>query len=396
MNLPRIFLLPGREKSLLRFHPWVFSGAIGKMDSCDLPSGETVLVCDSNGKELAAGAYSPASQLRVRIWSFDPGESIDEKFFRRRIAAAVKLREKLGLLSRDSGCRLIYSESDLLPGLIVDRYCDTAVVQFLSAGSEFFRETIVKELMALPFINCVYDRSDSPVRKKENLPVRCEVAAGKFPEAIMVNENGLLFSTDPAHGQKTGFYFDLREARKLVKSYAQNKKILNVFSYTGGFACAAFAGGAASVLNIDSSAPALEQCRKNLLLNNFNENWENRCGDAFKLLRKLADQGEKFDMVILDPPKLIDSKNALMRGCRGYQDLARLGFKLLNPGGILFNFSCSGLMTPELFQKITAAAAIDAGVCGKIIARTEQSPDHPTLLSVPETFYLKGLVTVID
>lgn len=396
MNLPKIFLLPGREKSLLRHHQWIFSGAVGKMEQPDLPPGETVMVCSSDGQELAIGAYSPHSQLRIRVWSFDPREKIDAQFFRNRIADAVKLRQNLGLITENSGCRLIYSESDRLPGLIVDRYCDTAVVQFLCAGSEFFREIIIGELMKLPFINCVYDRSDSPVRKKENLPVRCEVAAGKFPGEIVIDENGLLFSTDPAHGQKTGFYFDLRDARNMVRKYARNKKVLNVFSYTGGFACAAFAGGAGSVLNIDSSAPALEQCRKNLLLNNFNENWENRCGDAFKLLRQLSDQGEKFDLVILDPPKLIDSRNALMRGCRGYQDLARLGFKLLNPGGILFNFSCSGLMTPELFQKITASAAEDAGVCGRIIARTEQSPDHPTILAIPETFYLKGLVTVIN
>lgn len=392
----RIHLLPGREKSLLRRHPWIFDGAI-KEKNASVPAGETVLVCDAKDHVLAVGAWSPASQLRIRVWSFDPQEKIDREFFRRRIASAVEFRKKLDLLAPGGGCRLIYSESDSLPGIIVDRYANFAAVQFLSAGAELWKDTIAELLLELPFIDGVYERSDASIRRKENLAPICGIMAGaEVPETIIIEENGLRFAVDLRQGQKTGFYFDLRTAREKIRALSRGKRVLNMFSYTGGFACAAFAGGAASVLNADSSAPALVQGEKNLQLNGFTENVENVCTDVFEFLRKLDSRGEKFDLIILDPPKLIPGKSAVMRGCRAYQDLARLGFKLLAPGGTLCNFSCSGAMDAELFQKITAAAALEAGVCGRIAARLEQSPDHPTLLSVPETFYLKGLVTTID
>lgn len=396
MNYPCCRLLPGREKSLLRRHPWVFSGALKEPDAPFAP-GECVQLCDSRGTPLAVAAWSPDSQLRARVWSFDPQEKIDTGFFRKRIAAAAALRKQLGLLEPGGGCRLIYSESDQLPGIIVDRYGEFAAVQFTSAGAERFRDTIAELLLELPFISGVYERSDAPVRGKEGLPVRCgHLGGAALPDKISFVENGITFETDLRHGQKTGFYFDLRSARARIKALAAGKTVLNVFAYTGGFACAALAGGAVSVLNIDSSAPALEQCKRNLLANKFTENWENRCGDAFKLLRQLDESGAKFDLIILDPPKLIPGKSAMLRGCRGYQDLARLGFKMLNPGGILCNFSCSGLMELPLFQKITADAALDAGRSARIIARVEQAPDHPTALAVPETFYLKGLISIAD
>lgn len=396
MNYRSCRLRPGREKSLLRRHQWIFSGALENPDM-DFEPGECITVCDAKGSPLAVAAWSPDSQLRARVWSFDPEKIIDAVFFRERINNAVALRRELGLLDPAGGCRLIYSEGDQLPGIIVDRYGEFAAVQFTSAGADRFRDIIVKLLLELPFINGVYERSDAPVRSKEGLPVRCGELGGKpIPEKIVFKENGITFETDLRHGQKTGFYFDLRSAREKIKTLASGKKVLNVFAYTGGFACAAFAGGAASVLNIDASAPALEQCRKNLLVNGFTGNWENLCGDAFKLLRKLDESGEKFDLIILDPPKLIPGKSAMLRGCRGYQDLARLGFKMLNKNGILCNFSCSGLMEMPLFQKITADAALDAGRSAGIICRLEQAPDHPTALGVPETFYLKGLISVAD
>lgn len=396
MSYPRCLLRPGREKSLLRRHVWVFSGALKEPDA-GFTAGETVLLCDASGTPLAVASWSPASQLRARVWSFDPAEKIDAEFFRRRITRAAALRRELGVLNDNGGCRLIYSESDMLPGIIVDLYSGFAAVQFLSAGAEKFRKIFTAVLLEQPFIRGIYERSDSPVRAKEGLPERSGMLGGmELPETLLIEENGLKFATDLRRGQKTGFYFDLRCARQKIRALAAGKKVLNVFSYTGGFACAALAGGAQSVLNIDASQPALEQCEKNLRLNGFNENWHNRCGDAFKLLRQLDDAAEKFDLIILDPPKLIPGKSALLKGCRGYQDLARLGFKMLNPGGILCNFSCSGLMEMPLFQKITADAALDAGKNARIICRLEQSPDHPTLLAVPETFYLKGLVSVID
>ena len=394
--MTRIHLLPGKEKAVYRRHPWIFDGAL-KEKNADLSAGETVLVCDSKDQLLARGAWSPASQLRIRVWSFDPAEEIDREFFRRRIAQAVSLREKLGLMDINGGCRLIYSESDSLPGVIVDRYGEFAAVQFTSAGAEFFRETITEVLMELPFIKGVFERSDAAVRQKENLKPRCGQLAGEeIPDTIRITENNMLFETDLKEGQKTGFYFDLRSAREKIRQLAKGKKVLNMFSYTGGFAVAALAGGAQKVINADSSAPALEQCRKNLELNGFTENYENICADVFELLRKYENSGEKFDLVILDPPKLIPRKSAMAKGCRAYQDLARIGFKLLSPGGTLVNFSCSGAMDVGLFQKITADAALQAKVNARIIARLEQAPDHPTLLTVPETFYLNGLVSVTD
>jgi 23S rRNA (cytosine1962-C5)-methyltransferase len=292
---------------------------------------------------------------------------------------------------------LIYSESDGLPGLIVDRYANFAAVQFLSAGAELHRHTIAECLLELPFIDGIYERSDASVRRKENLPERCGYLAGQtIPGKIIIRENGLSFEVDLLNGQKTGFYFDLRTARQEIRRFASGKRVLNMFSYTGGFACAALAGGAKSVFSVDSSAPALEQSKRNLSLNNFEQNHQHRCGDVFEILRELDRNGEKFDLIILDPPKLIPHKGAMLRGCRAYQDLARLGYKLLAPGGTLCNFSCSGAMESTLFQKITADGAIEAGVNARIVARLEQSPDHPTLLSVPETFYLKGLITIID
>lgn len=396
MSLPRLHISRGREKSLLRRHPWIYSGAIKKVEGvCD--AGDTVEVVDADGKLLGKAAWSPLSQLQGRMWSFDPAEEIDENFFRRRIKAAVSYRELLGMNDPTGGCRLIFSEADGLPGVIVDRYGEYAAVQFLSCGAEKHREMIGKLLLEVPGIAGVFDRSDASIRQKEGLPGRCEMLCGKeLPDMLEIVEDGLRYGTDLRRGQKTGFYFDLRMARREVRSFAGMRRVLNVFSYTGAFACAALSAGAESVLNLDSSRPALEQAAYNLQLNGFEKGWENRAGDAFTLLRELVNKKEKFDLVILDPPKLINSKNALVRGCRGYQDLARLGFQLLNPGGVLFNFSCSGLMELDLFQKITASAAVEAGVDGRIIRTLRQSPDHPVRLSVPETFYLKGLVTVID
>ena len=394
-ELPSLILKPGREKSLLRRHPWIYSGAVARMPESAAP-GDTVKVFSSSGEALAVAAWSPQSQLCGRVWSFDADTIIDENFFRKRISKAAALRKTLNLNDENGGCRLIYSESDELPGIIVDRYGRYACVQFLSAGAEKHRELIGKLLLELDNIDGVFDRSDAAIRRKEGLPERCELLAGKpIPDSLIITEDDLRYHVDMRKGQKTGFYFDLREARRTLRRFARERRILNLFSYTGAFSCAALAAGAEFVLNVDSSVPALKTAEKNLLLNGFTDRFENRAGDGFTVLRELERAGEKFDLVILDPPKLIDSQKSLMRGCRGYQDLARLGFKLLNPGGVMFNFSCSGLMDSDLFQKITASAALDANVDARIIGKFTQSPDHPVLLSVPETFYLKGLCSAI-
>lgn len=390
-------LNPGREKSLLRRHVWIFSGAVADYPGEAAP-GETVEVFDSKNNFLARAAYSPDSQLIARVWTFDRDEQIDEAFFARRIKAAVEYRHFLKLDDPKGGCRLINSEADGLPGLVVDRYAGVLVIQITSAGIEFHRDTIVKLLAEITGAASIYERSDVSVRAKEGLAERSGLLYGaQPPNPVIIEENGARFAVDVRHGQKSGFYFDQRCARAAVAAYADGRTVLNAFSYTGAFAVSALLAGAGHVINIDSSAPALKQAAHNLEMNRIKpERYENRTADVFTELRRLVEEGRKFDLVILDPPKFIESQKALVRGCRAYQDIARLGYRLLNPGGLLFNFSCSGLMTPELFQKITADAALDAGVRARLVRHLEQAPDHPVSLAVPEGFYLKGLVTRID
>ena len=390
-------LNPGREKSLLRRHVWIFSGAVADYPGEAAP-GETVEVFDAKNNFLARAAYSPDSQLIARVWTFDRDEQIDEAFFARRIKAAVEYRHFLKLDDPKGGCRLINSEADGLPGLVIDRYAGVLVIQITSAGIEFHRDTIVKLLAEITGAASIYERSDVSVRAKEGLAERSGLLYGaQPPNPVIIEENGARFAVDVRHGQKSGFYFDQRCARAAVAAYADGRTVLNAFSYTGAFAVSALLAGAGHVINIDSSAPALKQAAHNLEMNKIKpERYENRTADVFTELRRLVEEGRKFDLVILDPPKFIESQKALVRGCRAYQDIARLGYRLLNPGGLLFNFSCSGLMTPELFQKITADAALDAGVRARLVRHLEQAPDHPVSLAVPEGFYLKGLVTRID
>lgn len=390
-------LNPGREKSLLRRHVWIFSGAVADYPGEAAP-GETVEVFDAKNNFLARAAYSPDSQLIARVWTFDRDEQIDEAFFARRIKAAVEYRHFLKLDDPKGGCRLINSEADGLPGLVVDRYAGVLVIQITSAGIEFHRDTIVKLLAEITGAASIYERSDVSVRAKEGLAERSGLLYGaQPPNPVIIEENGARFAVDVRHGQKSGFYFDQRCARAAVAAYTDGRTVLNAFSYTGAFAVSALLAGAGHVINIDSSAPALKQAAHNLEMNKIKpERYENRTADVFTELRRLVEEGRKFDLVILDPPKFIESQKALVRGCRAYQDIARLGYRLLNPGGLLFNFSCSGLMTPELFQKITADAALDAGVRARLVRHLEQAPDHPVSLAVPEGFYLKGLVTRID
>lgn len=390
-------LNPGREKSLLRRHVWIFSGAVADYPGEAAP-GETVEVFDAKNNFLARAAYSPDSQLIARVWTFDRDEQVDEAFFARRIKAAVEYRHFLKLDDPKGGCRLINSEADGLPGLVVDRYAGVLVIQITSAGIEFHRDTIVKLLAEITGAASIYERSDVSVRAKEGLAERSGLLYGaQPPNPVIIEEDGARFAVDVRHGQKSGFYFDQRCARAAVAAYADGRTVLNAFSYTGAFAVSALLAGAGHVINIDSSAPALKQAAHNLEMNKIKpERYENRTADVFAELRKFVEEGRKFDLVILDPPKFIESQKALVRGCRAYQDIARLGYRLLNPGGLLFNFSCSGLMTPELFQKITADAALDAGVRARLVRHLEQAPDHPVSLAVPEGFYLKGLVTRID
>lgn len=390
----KIILKPGREKSLLQRHPWVFSGAVEKVIG-NPEIGETVAVCDSAGHFLGWGAYSPSSQIRVRVWSLDEEEKISAEFFYNRIQTALWIREKSVLLRDTNAYRLVHAESDGLPGLIVDRYSDWLVVQFLSAGANYWKKEIVSVLSELG-VSGIYERSDVEVRRLEGLSETRGGLWGKEPPSIIrVKENGFQFAIDIQTGQKTGFYLDQRVNRERLQEYCQGKDVLNCFCYTGGFTVYALAGGANSVLSIDSSDGALALADENVKLNQLPEE-RNRWleADVFLALRKFRDEGRSFDLIVLDPPKFASTAAQAQRAARGYKDINLLAIKLLKPGGILFTFSCSGGITPELFQKIVAGAAIDARADVQILERLYQSPDHPVLLTFPEGEYLKGLVCI--
>ncbi len=392
MEIKTVVLKAGREKSISRRHPWIFSGAIQKITGKPLP-GEPVALCGPDGAKLAVAAFSPHSQIRLRVWSFEK-EAIDAAFFSRRLNDAIALRRSLGLMEPGTACRLVNAESDGLPGLIVDRYDTFLVVQFLAAGAEFFRREIVSGLQGLLTPQGIYERSDAEVRRKEGLESRIGLLFGEEPpEYLTVREDDRNFLVDVRHGHKTGFYLDQRENRQLLSHFVRGAAVLNCFCYTGGFGIAAMRGGAASLANVDSSAAALHLAARNAELNGLADRQiEYLEADVFKLLRSFRDAGRNFDCIVLDPPKFADSRQQLARSARGYKDINLLAFKLLKPGGRLFTFSCSGLLDAPLFQKIVADAALDAGCEARIVHRMDQAADHPTGLCFPEGYYLKGLL----
>ena len=394
---PSVRLRPGRQKSLARRHPWIFSGAIGEV-SGNPGAGVTVEVVSSAGTWLARGAFSLESQIRVRVWTWDDATPIDSEFFKARLMAALARRAGLAEDPETDAYREVHGESDGLPGLIVDRYGSYRVTQFLSAGAEHWRETIVDALLEIEPDVRIYDRSDAPVRALEGLPPRCQALAGEAPAApIRIREAGLEFDVDVVRGQKTGFYLDQRESRARVRSEARLGDVLNCFAYTGGFTVAALAGGAASVLSIEESAEAITLGNINVELNGFppgKAEWLQ--GDAFALLRKLRDRAETFDTIILDPPRFASSAAQVEKAARGYKDINLLAFKLLRPMGTLMTFSCSGGISAEFFQTIVAEAAVDAGLDVRIAAWLGQPADHPVTLNFPEGRYLKGLVCRLD
>ena len=386
-------LKPGREKSVLQKHPWIFSGAIASAEGCE--NGEVVDVLSFRGKWLARGSYNEKSQITVRILTWNQEETIDIDFWVDGIKRAFSTREHLWLSDETQAFRVVHAESDYLPGLVVDVYGRWLVVQFLTAGVEKFREEILKALQEVfPGIKGIVDRSDVAVRKKEGLGLRKEIAAGEAPPPLLeFTENGHPFLTDLMNGQKTGFYLDQRENRALVGNYASGMRVLNAFSYTGAFAVYALKNGAEFVTNLDSVQGALDLAKKNLEVNGFGAlDFEMVRGDAFEVLREFLKEGRTFDMVILDPPKFATNQRNLRPATRGYKDINMLGMKLLRPGGFLATFSCSGLVPPDLFQKIVFGAAIDAGRDAQIIEKMSQGCDHPIALTFPQGAYLKGLL----
>ena len=399
--MDKVFLRKGRERSVDRRHPWIFSGAVERVEGA--PSvGSTIAVCAFNGAVLGYGCWSPQSQIRVRMLSYSPEAIPDGHYVKSLVSAAIERRASADgvspLVAANRGVRLVHGESDGLPGVVVDSYDGWCVVQFASAGAERFRDEVVSALMEAG-AKGVFNRSDVDSRKREGLSEEGTVgvlAGAEPPDFIEIHEGAIRYLVDVRNGHKTGFYLDQREARAQVGAYAAGREVLNCFSYTGGFGLACAAGGAKSVVNLDLSKTALQLAERNfdLLFGGGVSRCpvEFCCADVFKQLRLYRDQGRQFDLIVLDPPKFADTKAQLIRAARGYKDINLLAMKLLRPGGILATFSCSGAMTAEFFDTVCREAACDAKRDMQIVARTRQASDHPTALAFPEGEYLKGLV----
>jgi 23S rRNA (cytosine1962-C5)-methyltransferase len=407
-----VILAAGRERSLARRHPWIFTGAIAQVKGAPGP-GDTVDVRAAGGAWLARGTYSPKSQIAVRVWSFDPDRPIDASLVRERIAAAIARRRALLDLTSITCHRLVHAESDGLPGVVVDRYGDWLVCQLSTAGAERWKAEITAALVELWPCAGIFERSDIDVRKKEGLAPVTGVLAGAPPpgapgaqgtpgapdppDGIDVSEHGLRFLVDVRRGHKTGFYLDQRDSRSRVRAHAAGRTVLDCFAYTGGFGLSALIGGAAHVTQVDSSAPALAQAARNAAHNGIDlTRLEQVTEDVFQLLRRYRDDGRRFDLIVLDPPKFAETRGLVQRAARGYKDINLLAFKLLAPGGLLFTFSCSGAIDAPLFQKIVADAALDAGRDAQVVGHMSQPADHPVALPFPEAAYLKGLLCRAD
>ena len=392
-GMKTIRLRPGKERSLLRRHPWIFESAIAKGGG---DSGETVRVESDQGEFLAWAAFSPTSKIRARVWSFAPQQRIDAEFFETTIATAVAARQRFGIQS--DGMRLVHGESDGLPGLIVDRYGETLVAQFTSAGVERWKPVIADALLRATGLQRIYERSDASSRGLEGLPEQCGWLRGDGALALTLREHDWLLDLHIAQGHKTGFYLDQRDSRKKFFDYAQRlqfQRVLNCYCYTGGFTVAALMGGARHVTSIDSSAPALAQAQANVQRNGLDlQRASFLDADVNASLRQMGAEGRTFDAIVLDPPKFAPTVAHAERAARAYKDINRLAFKLLEPGGVLFTFSCSGGISADLFHKIVASAGCDAAVDGFIAERLGGALDHPMTINFPEGEYLKGLVVM--
>jgi 23S rRNA (cytosine1962-C5)-methyltransferase len=393
----KVILKAGREKSLLRRHPWVFSGAIARTEGATT-AGDTVRIVTNDGHFLAIAALNPDANISARVWDWNEGTQIDAAFFRKRLETAIGMRRALVGRKPDEAERLVHGESDGLPGLIVDRYADVVVLQISSAGCHRWRDAIIESLQQITAARAIYERSDADVLELEGLAPRTGLARGKLDTPVVeISESGIRLRVDVAGGHKTGFYLDQRDNRLRVGQLAAGRHVLNCFSYTGGFTLQALAHGATSATSVDSSADALQLAREHVRLNDLPED---RCewvdADVFQHLRKLRDQNRQFDLIILDPPKFAPTAATAERAARGYKDINLLGFKLLRPGGLLATFSCSGGVSADLFRKIVAGAALDAGTDVQVIDQLHSTPDHPVSLAFPEGEYLKGLLCRIN
>lgn len=388
-----VWLKPGRDKPVHNHHPWIFSGAIDRIEA-SAEDGDIVGVRDAAGTFLAWGTLNRRSQITVRLLSWDEEETVDRGFWRRRLRQAIAARDDLIDERATNAYRLVNAESDLLPGLVVDRYADFLVVQFLTLGMDRRRREIVALLEELTAPLGIFERSDVEVREKEGLPLHRGPLFGEEPPPVVgICENGHRFLVDVKAGQKTGFYLDQRENRSRVARYCPDRQVLNAFSYTGAFAVYAAAAGAGLITNVDTSAEALELAQRNMELNGFGaHDTEFVEDDVFAFLRRCRDARRAFDVIILDPPKFAYTRAQVGSACRGYKDINLLAMRLLRPGGVLATFSCSAAVSAELFQKVVFGASLDAGRGVRILERLSQGPDHPVLLTFPESAYLKGLI----
>ncbi len=387
-----LVLKPGREKSLLRRHPWIFSGAVADVRGNPRP-GETVAVLNTSGNFLAWAAYSPHSQIVARVWSWLQGETVDPAFLYRRLEHSVLARQSLSGADTTNAVRLVHGESDGLPGLVVDRYADVLAIQMLSAGVEFWRSELVHALQEITGAGCIFERSDVDARQLEGLQPQVGPLFGGTPEKVRIFENDLAFWVDVQAGHKTGFYLDQRQNRLRVRELAKGRQVLDCFCYTGGFSVNAAYGGAQRVTAVDASSDALAAAEAHISLNDLDrDRFEFVEGDVFHVLRSFRDRRSTFDLIVLDPPKFAQTVSQVERASRGYKDINLLALKLLRPGGVLVTFSCSGGVSDDLFQKIIAGAALDAGVDAQICEHLHQAEDHPVALTFPEGAYLKGLV----
>jgi len=390
-----VILKRGREKPALNRHPWIFSGAMSRLLGEPL-DGDLVQVRDSQDQYLATGYLNRRSQIAVRLLTWEPGEAIDTDFWRRRLERAAATRAQLESDPQTNAYRLVYAEADGLPGLIVDRYGDWLAVQCLTLGLARRRDELVALMAELWHPAGIYGRDDAGVRLKEGL----ELESGRLwgeepPDLVEIVEGGHRFWVDLKRGHKTGFYLDQRSNRQRVAAYCRQADVLDTFAYSGAFGVYAARAGARSVVSVDSSLEALRLAEKNLALNDCPPQ-EMIAGDAFQVLRHFRDQGRAFDLIILDPPKFAVSQRRVMDAARGYKDINLQALRLLRPGGFLATFSCSGLVSADLFQKIVFGASLDAGREVRILERLAQGPDHPVLLTFPESAYLKGFLCQVD
>ncbi|HEY8929666.1 MAG TPA: class I SAM-dependent rRNA methyltransferase [Mucilaginibacter sp.] len=388
-----VVLKKGKEKAVLHRHPWVFSGAVEKVKGKPA-NGDVVKLVDAKGAFMAYGFYNDQSRVALRLLEWDETIEVNEQWFREKVATAVKSRDSILIDGVTNTCRLIFSESDYLPGLIVDKYADHLAVQVLTSGIENMMACIIDELQRLLKPESIFDKSDASSRGHEGLQTNNIVLAGSHPpERVEVVENGIKYNINIAEGQKSGFYCDQRDNRRILAGHARGKKVLDCFSYTGGFTLNSLQSGAASVTSVDSSVLAIDTLKENVVLNGFNTGAVTAIpSDVNKQLRKFKDEGEMFDIVVLDPPKYAPSRSALDKASRAYKDLNRLGMLLLNKGGLLATFSCSGAMDMETFKQVLAWAALDAGKQVQFIYQFCQPEDHPLRSSFPEGEYLKGLL----